>query len=987
MLEVRLLGSFQIKHKKEPIVISSRPAQSLFAYLVLNAGTSHRREKLAGTFWPDSPEETARENLRHALWRMRKALPAKSKTEYLVVDDLSIAFNASAEYWLDASALANVDEDASSDELMTVLASYRGELLPGFYDDWVVLEREHLSSIFEHHMARLVSLFQNEKRWLDVLDWAERWIKLGQKPEPAYRALMSAHAAKGDMSKVAATYERCIKSLKEFDVEPSEQTQRLFKDLKDGKQTLQTVSIAPAKEKRVESHKSNLPVPITSFIGREKEVEQVVFSVERNRLVTLTGPGGVGKTRLAIQSSTRLLTKFKDGVWWVELAPLIDDALVPQAIAQALGVRESPVQPLIESLKTFLREKRLLLVLDNCEHLIRGSSQCIFELLSHCTNLRVMTTSREALEITGEVLYPVPTLSFPRIKSPTLTNLLLEYESIRLFVERACAVKPDFVLTAQNAAAVLQICERLDGISLAIELAATRTKMMSVEEIAEHLNDRFNLLTRGSRTALPRHQTLRAAIDWSYKLLTEPEQILFRRLAIFVGGFSLDAVESVAAGEIISKTQVADLLEQLIDKSLVIASTAGSESETRYSMLETIREYAREKLEEAGEKDQLRQRHCSYFIVWAEQIEPKLKGSEQFEWLNCLEVEHDNLRTAWECAIENDIALASRLIPPMFIFWIMVGNLSEGRKWLPELIQRTDGWQLLAERPRILSVAGWLASYQYDLKVARALQEEAVAIARNLGDKGELAFTLLGLGSVAHRQRDEEIARTYILEALGLYEEIKDQWSLAWALLELPAINDYSAKAEEIFLQSLAIFQELGDKFRAGRVLNMLGELMRLRGDYDQAAKFYEEDFEILKKARNRVALLDPTFNLAWVLLNQGNYLRAQALFEDSMQLFKEDADTNGMIICIGGFAGLLCMTAKPKQAAKLFGVVEGLLESVGMIGRMDTAEQKELDHYIAAVRRLLDKDIFAKAWEEGRTMTLEQAIEFAFNETKELKG
>ena len=355
MLKVKVLGGFEVSYDGKPILIASRPAQALFAYLILNAETSHRREKLAGILWPDSLEETARDNLRHALWRVRKALPAsqKPKTEYLLSDDLTIAFNVSSEYWLDTAELKKLSETAAADELIAVLSNYQGELLPGFDDEWVVLEREHLYSIFEHHMARLMSLLQDEKRWLDILDGAERWIKLGQKPEPAYRALMTAHATKGDMSKVAATYERCVKSLYEFGVEPSEQTHRLYERLKAGKETFETGSTIPVKEKRKESPKTNLPIPITSFIGREKEIEEVVRLLGKHRLVTLTGPGGVGKTRLAIQSSNALLGKFRDGLWWVELAPLTDNARVPHAIAQALGVRESPTQPLIETVKSF----------------------------------------------------------------------------------------------------------------------------------------------------------------------------------------------------------------------------------------------------------------------------------------------------------------------------------------------------------------------------------------------------------------------------------------------------------------------------------------------------------------------------------------------------------------------------------------------------------------------------------------------------------
>src|SRR6266498_1162287 len=545
MLEVHLLGKFEVKYNNELFNISSRPAQSLFAYLILNAGTAHRREKLAGLLWLDSLEETARDNLRHALWRIRKVLPPKPKIEYLLADDLSIAFNASSDYWLDAAELEKLSENTSADEMMAVLSEYQGELLPGFYDEWVVLEREHVYSILEHHMARLMSLLQDEKRWLDILDWGERWIKLGQKPEPAYRALMTAHAAKGDMSKVAATYERCVKALKELVIEPSEQTRALYQRLKSGKENFETGTTVPVKEKRKESPKTNLPVPITSFIGREKEVEEIIKLLGKNRLVTLTGAGGMGKTRLAIQASNKLVGKFRDGVWWIELVGLNDASLVPQAVAKAVDVREVPNQPLIETLAENLGSKQILLVMDNCEHLISACAQLADRLLSECKNLEMLATSREALDILGETVWHAPSLSLPDMQEGVGIKSLSKYESVRLFAERAEVLQPQFQLTEQNVQAVVQICRRLSGMPLAIELAAARIKLMTADEIASRLNDRFSLLTSGNRTALPRQQTLRAAIDWSHDLLTEPEQILFRRLSIFAGGFRLNAAESV----------------------------------------------------------------------------------------------------------------------------------------------------------------------------------------------------------------------------------------------------------------------------------------------------------------------------------------------------------------------------------------------------------------------------------------------------------
>jgi DNA-binding SARP family transcriptional activator len=402
MLEIRLLGTFDIKDGENALSIVSRPAQSLLAYLILNAGTHHRREKLAGMLWPDSLEETARNNLRHSLWRIRKALPARPGAEYLITDDLSISFNAASEYWLDAEALKKLEETASIDELISVLEAYQGELLPGFYDEWVMLEREHLASTFEHHMARLLSLLEAKQRWLDIMEWGERWIKLGQKPEPAYRALMSAHAANGDMSRVAAIYERCVQSLKEYNIEPSERTRSLHVKLKAGTETHKTELAVPLQEKRIKARRTNLPVPLTSFIGREKQVDEILHLLGQNRLVTLLGSGGVGKTRLAIQASRKLLNGFRDGIWWIDLTGLNEDFLVATEVARVVELTENPSQPVTDQLISHLLSKQMLLVLDNCEHLVSACARLADRLLGSCENLKILATSREALDLFGE---------------------------------------------------------------------------------------------------------------------------------------------------------------------------------------------------------------------------------------------------------------------------------------------------------------------------------------------------------------------------------------------------------------------------------------------------------------------------------------------------------------------------------------------------------------------------------------------------------
>jgi non-specific serine/threonine protein kinase len=374
----------------------------------------------------------------------------------------------------------------------------------------------------------------------------------------------------------------------------------------------------------------------------------------------------------------------------------------------------------------------------------------------------------------GETMYQVPTLSLPKPQRLLLTDPLIEYEGIRLFVERASAVNADFALADQNAGAVLQICQQLDGIPLALELAAARTKLLTVEHISERLNDRFNLLTQGSRTALPRQQTLRATIDWSYDLLSEEARLLFRRLSIFAGGFTLEAAEQICSEKPLTPRTVLDLLTRLVDRSLVKVERQGEYE--RYRLLEMLGEYAREKLDESGEKEPLRQRHRDFFIALAEQAEPKLKSAEQVEWLDRLEVEFNNLRVAWDWAIETDTELALRLVSALLDFWLMRGNPGEGRKWLANLLPRTVQWGKNVRRAHALNVAGQLAYAQRDFAVARLLFEEALPIARISREDKEIALVLLGLGRTAHRQHDNQEAYVFAIECLMIYQELRDPW-------------------------------------------------------------------------------------------------------------------------------------------------------------------------------------------------------------------
>jgi len=727
----------------------------------------------------------------------------------------------------------------------------------------------------------------------------------------------------------------------------------------------------------------NLPINPSSFVGRQRELAAVKQMLKSSRLVTLTGSGGIGKTRLALQAASELRDAYQDGVWWVDLAPLMDDALAPQAVAQVLGVRESSSQPLTESLENLLREKRLLLVLDNCEHLITACAQLADDLLTHCANFRILATSREVLGITGEMVYEVPSLALPKSQYLTLANLLMEYEGIRLFVERACAVKSDFTLTEQNAAAVLQICRRLDGISLALELAAARTKLLSVEQIAERLNDRFHLLTRGSRTALPRHQTLRAAIDWSHDLLTEPEYILFRRLAIFAGGFTLEAAEAVTAGDDVSKSQVTDLLGQLINKSLVTiaAHSEDADAGTRYGMLETIGQYAAEKLAESVEGDRVSACHLQFYLQLAEESEPHLTGADQAHWLERLDAEKDNFRAALEWALSGmtseDVLL--RFVGALCKFWPRRGYFAEAREWLSRALAQTDATTPTPARAKVLDRAGYLAYLQCDFDAARQYFNDGLAARQKFSDKRAIAESWRGLGVVEHMQGNYEAARTCYEESLTLCREAGDKWGIATALSNLGVIafdcQDYTS-ARELFEECLTLRRELDDRSGIAYLLNHLGYIAWYRADYVLAKKLNQRSLIIRQELGDKWGIAYSLDGLGLVAWQEGDYALAHTYYKESLRLFRELGDAWRIAGALARLASLAASQGQSVRAAHLLSAAEALRQPIH--AQLSPAERIDYERQVELVRAQLDKAAFASAWAVGHAMTMEQAIEFA---------
>jgi len=692
---------------------------------------------------------------------------------------------------------------------------------------------------------------------------------------------------------------------------------------------------------------NNLPVQLTSFIGREREKAEVRRLLSTSRLLTLTGSGGAGKTRLALQVAAEVLEGFHDGVWLVELAALSDPSLVPKAVASALGVPEQPGRVLTETLADALRGKSMLVILDNCEHLVTACAHLATALLRACPNLRILATSREALGVTGETTWRVPSLSVPDPERLPPLDRFQEYEAVRLFIDRAVASEPQFAVTRSNAPAVAQVCHRLDGIPLAIELAAARVKVLAVEQIAARLDDRFRLLTGGSRTALPRQQTLRAAMDWSYDLLAPKERAVLRRLSVFARGWTLKAAEAVCSGKRITDHEILDLVTQLVDKSLVNTETLSGE--VRYRLPETIRQYAQDRLVASGEAAEVRTRHRAWYLDLAERAEARMHGPEETMWLDRLEIEHDNLRAAlgWSSTEADDAETRLRLAAALFQFWTVHTHWAEGRKWLETALAGSRDKKLIA-RVRALQEEGMLVWRQGDYGAAMALFEESLALARELGDQKGVAMALLGRGLVIRDQGSFDAATALFEESLELSRKLEDKLEDKW-LMAVPLANmgvvarhkgDY-AKAVVLCEESLAMFRTLGTKRWVAWSLRLTGHAVRLQGDLERAAGLYRE----------------------------------------SVTLFGETGDKWVATECIEGLALIASAQGKHKRAARLFGVAEAARETFGIT--MPRPEAGDQEHFWVAIRERPEGTAFTAAWAEGRAMTLEQAIEYALQEAR----
>ena len=758
--------------------------------------------------------------------------------------------------------------------------------------------------------------------------------------------------------------------------------ERRLKDLIRPEHVYQVVALDLSSDfpplKTLDARPNNLPAQTTPFIGREEAIRTVKEQLAKAnvRLLTLSGVGGTGKTRLALQAAADMVDEFEHGVFFVPLAALSDPALVLQSIAQAFDVREAAGRRLQEQLKDYLREKQVLLVLDNFEQVIDAAPRVI-DLLTAAPRLKVLVTSREVLRLSGETDYPVPPLSLPDPKRLPPLARLTQYEAVALFIERAVAVKPAFTLTNENAPAVAEICYRLDGLPLAIELAAARVRVLPPQKMLTELSHRLSFLMGGAHDLPARQKTLRGAIDWSHDLLTGDEQKLFRRLAVFVGGSTLEAIEAV--GNIENELPVLDTLESLVGKSLVKQTEA--HGEPRFSMLETIREYAGDRLLAAGEAERVRDRHRDTFLALAEEAEPKLTGAEQAEWMQRLEEEHENLRAGLEWSL---VAAGSRvglrLCGALQRFWWTRGHLSEGREWCVRVLGKAGSEEPTPERAKALNGAGVMACHQTDYPAARALHEESLAIKRQSGDRRGMAASLGNLGNVTYGQGDFAAARALHEEALAIWRELRDPGGMAASLGNLGNValeqGDYpSARARHE--ESLAIRRELRDPGGIAGSLGYLGAVAHDQGDYPAARMLFEEGLAIRRELRHRAGIAGSLSKLGAVAHDQGDYPAARMLFEEGLVILRELGVRRELASSLEGLAAVVAALGSSLRAARIWGAAEGLREEVG--SPLAPKDRPRYDRRVAAARAALgDGAAFDRAWQEGHALPLEQAIELA---------
>jgi len=735
---------------------------------------------------------------------------------------------------------------------------------------------------------------------------------------------------------------------------------------------------------------TNLRVPSTSFIGRRQELAEIVnlligldLGQEPCRLLTLLGPGGIGKTRLAVQAATELAAEFEDGLWWVELANINDAGLIWQALASVLGVREESGRALAESVVQRLHRRHALLILDNSEHLTASCAALCQRLLRECPSIQILVTTREALQLPEERVLAITPLALPpkatgpsnKIAAAAQRRSLAQFDATRLFIERAFFQQRGFAIHEGNAPVVIDICHRLDGIALAIELAAACLPQLTIEQISAKLNDRFNLLTKGSQTVLPRHQTLRATIAWSYDLLSSEDQALFTHLAVFAGGWTAEAAQAI------TQTQPANMalaamqrkLAQFNNKSLIVVEER--DGQLRYRMLESIGDYARERLREGDNDAKLLHQHATYFAEWVDAQQSDLSGPQQQRALNQLDLDHDNLRAALAWTRQHQASVNLQLCAGLWRFWLVRGYLSEGRGHLAWALAHTTDQPSL-HRAAVLNGAGALARQQMDYELAYAFYTQSLKMYRQFDHAAGIAQVLNDLGVVVTSRGDHEQARALYEESASLWRKLGHSPGVATSLLGLSLIaysaHDYAA-ARQFCAESLAVAQAGDDSLSQLRALNALGEVARTQGDDAGAEGYYRQSLALSEHLGHRWGHAAALHNLGYVEKNLGKWSEAAQCFKQSLQLYQTLEDQRGIAECLCGMGVLHIAANRFADGVRAIAAGQARLEQTGV--HLAHAEQIEVDAALKQAQSLLSPTDYSQHWASGQTLRLEEIV------------
>lgn len=1003
-LAVSLIGPIRVTLDAQPVAsFGYDKVRALVAYLAVESSRPHERDTLAALLWPGDPPGVARKYLRTALATLRQAIgDATAMPPFLLITRDALQFNPAGDYELDVASfsalLTDVEHhahahgslcDVCKAKLAQAAELYRGEFLhqvsvPGSmsWEEWALLLRERLRGQMLDALAQLSAY--HESRQQDDLARRYAWRALALEPwdEAAHRSLMRIFARNGQRADALAQFERCRRVLAaELGVEPAAETTALYERLRAEPGVIEPGPCGPRTTPTLppRAARGNLPSPPNGLIGRSQELLRLCHRLRQDvvRLVTLTGPPGIGKTRLGLQVALEMSEAF-EGAYFVPLAPVQDSSLVPVAIMAALGLHETTGHSPEALLKAHLREQALLLVLDSFEH-VAGAALLVADLLTACPRLKILVTSRAPLKVRAEHQVPVAPLAVPDLARPLDRADVALTPAVALFVERAQAIRPDFTLSAQNTEAVAAICRRLDGLPLAIELAAARTKLLSPQKLLQWLANPLTLLNTPMSDVSPHHRTLRAAITWSYDLLNPEEQFFFRRLGVFVGGWSLEAAAAlcahvdIAMGERLASAdgaplsphhatnaEVLDRLGTLAEHSLVQQRT-DADGEPHFTLLETLREYGLEQLHAHQETAAIQCQHAGYYMTLAEAAATELTGPEQAAWLNRLEREHDNIRAALQWAnTQGDLETMARLCAALWRFWQIRGHVREGWGWC-EMVLAQRGALPLHLRARVLYGASWISRQGRDLHVATALLEEALALYRALedergvasvlsalgtahmyqgdaaqavllleqglalsratGDQRQIAVTLSHLGWLARMRGDYERATPLLEEALTLSRACGDERCTGDCLANLGMIalaHDDVGWARALIEQSLSIYRALGDKRLVATVLNHAGAIAQAQGAYAEARAQHEQSVAVFREIGDTASVAKALRSLGEVAMAQGNLGEARTLLEESRALSQLWGDKLMLSTCLNSLGQVAFRQGLVKESVVL---------------------------------------------------------------------